>query len=187
MAPMWWWCIWSQYPEIYRCVLIERGATLPAGIEDHAEMWSIGVTLYHVATGQLPFQPLGGCRNNRPTMYATAVVTQSYLLLRTRQRSRVLWCACLSVSVCVCLSVIISLELHVRSSPKFLNFMRVSYGRGSVLIPSSPLIWRHNDTLHISSFMDDVILAHKPRLLHVATQHKCSAHAALGLAIYCTQ
>ena len=65
-----------KYPEIYRCVLIDRVA-LPAGIEDHAEMWSIGVTLYHVATGQLPFQPLGG-RNNRTTM--SVVTSPTHLL-----------------------------------------------------------------------------------------------------------
>jgi len=35
--------------------------------------------------------------------------------------------------------------------------------------------------------MDDVIFAHKPRLLDVAAQLKRSAHAALGLAIYCAQ
>ena len=33
--------------------------------------------------------------------------------------------------------------------------------------------------------MDDVTLAHKPRLLDVATQLKRSAHAALGLAVNC--
>ena len=31
--------------------------------------------------------------------------------------------------------------------------------------------------------MDDIIFAHKPRLLDVAAQLKRSAHAALGLAI----
>jgi len=36
-------------------------------------------------------------------------------------------------------------------------------------------------------FMDDVIFAHKPRLLDVAAQLKRSAHAALGLAIDCAQ
>jgi len=36
--------------------------------------------------------------------------------------------------------------------------------------------------------MDDFIFAHKPRLLDVAAQLKCSsAHAALGLAIKCAQ
>ena len=37
------------------------------------------------------------------------------------------------------------------------------------------------------SFMDDVIFAHKPKLLDVAAQLKRSAHAALGLAINCAQ
>ena len=34
-----------------------------------------------------------------------------------------------------------------------------------------------------SGFLDDIIFAHKPRLLDVAAQLKRSAHAALGLAI----
>jgi len=41
--------------------------------------------------------------------------------------------------------------------------------------------------LCISGFMDDVIFAHKPRLLDVAAQLKRSAHAAFGLAIDCAQ
>jgi len=43
------------------------------------------------------------------------------------------------------------------------------------------------DTLGTCSFMDDVVFAHKPRLLDVATQLKRSAHAALDLAIKCAQ
>ena len=35
--------------------------------------------------------------------------------------------------------------------------------------------------------MDDVMFAHKPMLLDVATQLKRSAHAALGLAVNCAQ
>jgi len=38
-----------------------------------------------------------------------------------------------------------------------------------------------------SCFMDDIIFAHRPRLLDVAPQLKRSAHAALGLAIKCVQ
>jgi len=40
---------------------------------------------------------------------------------------------------------------------------------------------------YTSGFMDDVIFAHKPRLIDVAAQVKRSAHAALGLAIKCAQ
>jgi len=42
-----------------------------------------------------------------------------------------------------------------------------------------------NDTLCTSGFIDDVIFAHKPRLLDVTAQLKSSAHAALGLVINC--
>jgi len=60
-------------------------------------------------------------------------------------------------------------------------FVHVTYGRGSVHL------WRRSDTLCTFGFMDDVMFAHKPRLLDVAAQLKRSAHAALGLAIKCAQ
>ena len=56
-----------------------------------------------------------------------------------------------------------------------------TYGRGSVLR------WWRSDMLCTTSFTDDVMFTHKPRLLNVATQLKRSAHAALGLAIKCAQ
>ena len=80
-----------------------------------------------------------------------------------------------SVSVClsvrVCLSAIMSSELRVRSSQIFVH---VTYDRGSVLL------WRRSDTLCTSGFMDDVIFAHKPRLLDVAAQLKHGT-CSLGL------
>ena len=87
---------------------------------------------------------------------------------------------CLSLRVCVCLSAIISSEIHVRSSPVFVN---VISDRGSVFL------WRRSDKLCTSGFMDDVVFAHKRRLLDVAAQLKRSAHAALGLglAVNCVQ
>jgi len=86
----------------------------------------------------------------------------------------------MSVSVCVydCLSTIVYSELPVRSSPFFLL---VTHGHGSVVL------WRLSGMLCISGFMDDVILAHKPRLVDVAAQLKRSAHATSGLAITCAQ
>jgi len=84
----------------------------------------------------------------------------------------------------VCLSecVFVSASGHVFGTTRqiFTNFfVHVTYGRGSVL-----LRWR-SDMLCTSGFMDDVIFAHKPRLLDVAAQLKRSAHAALGVAINC--
>ena len=85
----------------------------------------------------------------------------------------------LSLCVCVCVCVFVCPRLYLRNYISDLHqfFVHVTAGRGSVLL------WRHSDTLCISGFMNDVIFAHKPRLLDVAAQLKRSAHAALGLAI----
>ena len=60
-------------------------------------------------------------------------------------------------------------------------FAHVTFGRGSVILR------RRSDKLCTSGFMDDVMFAHKSRLLDVAAQLIHSAHAALGLAIDCAQ
>ena len=84
----------------------------------------------------------------------------------------------------VCLSVCLSVRdlIFGTTRPIFTKFfVYVNYRRGSVTVR------RRSDTLCTSGFMDDVIFAHKPRLFDVAAQMKRSAHAALGLAINCTQ
>ena len=83
----------------------------------------------------------------------------------------------------VCLSVCLSVHDHIfgTARPIFTKFCAcdgVTYGRGSVRFYR-----QRGDTLCIFGFMDDVIFAHKPRMLDVDAQLKRSAHAALGLAI----
>jgi len=87
------------------------------------------------------------------------------------------------VSVCVSLCVFVCQQSYLRNYKSDVHefFVYVTYGRGSVRL------WRRSDTLCTSGFMDDVIFAHKPKLLDVAAQLKRSAHAALGLAINCAQ
>ena len=85
----------------------------------------------------------------------------------------------MSVCVCVCLSAIISPQLHVPSSLHFLCMLPMAVARSS----SGGVVIRYV----LPVFVDDVIFAHKPRLLDVAAQLKRSAHAALGLAINCVQ
>jgi len=66
---------------------------------------------------------------------------------------------CLLMCLCVCLSEIISSELHVQSSPNF--FVCVICGHGSFLL------WWHSNTLRTSCFKDDIVFAHKLRLLEL--------------------
>jgi len=84
----------------------------------------------------------------------------------------------------VCLSVCLSDRDHIfgTARPVFMEiFVVVNYGRGSVVF------WQRSDMLCNSGSVDDVIFAHKPRLLDVVAQLKRSAHAAMSLAINCAQ
>jgi len=85
--------------------------------------------------------------------------------------------------VCLSLCVFVRPELHVRPLANF--FVHANYGRGSVLL------WWRNGKLRISGSRDDVISAHKLRLLDVAARlRQRGSHAALGLArrnIHCRQ
>lgn len=49
------------HPDMYERAVLRKpvGKTFGATVD----LWSIGVTLYHVATGNLPFRPFGGRRN----------------------------------------------------------------------------------------------------------------------------
>ena len=103
------------------------------------------------------------CTSDRHQLTGELLITPPPIAQRSIVMSvSVCLSVCLSVCgfVCVCLSAIISSDLHVRSSP--IRFVHVTYGRGSVLL------WRCSDMLCTSGFMDDVIFAHKPRLLDVA-------------------
>ena len=54
------------HPDMYERAVLRK----PAGktFKANFDLWSIGVTLFHIATGSLPFKPYGG-RKNKETMY----------------------------------------------------------------------------------------------------------------------
>ena len=76
----------------------------------------------------------------------------------------------------MCLSVRdhIFRTIRVRSSPFLVRVTAVARSVNSIIL------WRCSDTLRISGFMDDVIFAHKPRLLKSPSGCGSEAHTILA-------
>ncbi|KAL4719569.1 hypothetical protein ACJJTC_008686 [Scirpophaga incertulas] len=57
------------HPDMYERAVLRKPVGKSFGAT--VDLWSIGVTLFHVATGQLPFRPYGGRRNKETMFYIT--------------------------------------------------------------------------------------------------------------------
>lgn len=65
------------HPDVYEQLLLRNGKLLERKkFAPCTDLWSIGATLYHVATGMLPFRPNGG-RQNRETMHIMTTTKKS--------------------------------------------------------------------------------------------------------------
>ncbi|KAK4886000.1 hypothetical protein RN001_002271 [Aquatica leii] len=78
------------HPDMYERAVLRKpvGKTFGATVD----LWSIGVTLYHVATGNLPFRPFGG-RRNKETMFHITTKKASGVIsgIQTKEGGSIEW------------------------------------------------------------------------------------------------
>lgn len=132
------------HPDIFNKAILRN--PVESSFSAAVDLWSVGVTFYHVATGQLPFRPFGG-RSSRETMYKITTEKESGVISGVQYETNgpIEWSRTLPETCCL------SVGLQLLLTPLLAGLMEIN----------PQLMWS------FEQFFDEVEAITKKHVIHV--------------------